>query len=154
MSAKADFDQARPWVVLVAEDDPNDELFLRMGFTEAAVNATVLFVNSGERAIAYLKGLPPFDDSQRYPRPDLLLLDLQMPRVCGLEVLQWLQAQPESRRVPVVVFTGSLSPRDCEQALALGARACFEKATHPARWVPIVHQLQAHCLPKGDTQAG
>src|SRR5205085_5976051 len=80
--------------ILVADDDPNDVFLLRRAFRQVCPSCTVVDVSDGERAIDYLSGRAPFDDSVRFPVPDLLLLDVKMPKVNGFDVLAWLNGRP------------------------------------------------------------
>src|SRR5437870_11943315 len=98
--------------VLAAEDDPNDASLLRRAFTRAGVTAPLHFVRDGRAAIDYLLGVPPADDRAVYPLPTLVLLDLNMPRLSGLEVLSWTRREPGWVSLPVVIFTSSWAVED------------------------------------------
>ena len=76
--------------ILVAEDDPNDLLLLNLALAKASLDIPVLLARDGEEVVSYLEGKPPFDDRHKFPRPDMLLLDLKMPRLDGFAVLEWL----------------------------------------------------------------
>jgi CheY-like chemotaxis protein len=81
--------------ILVAENDPNDVVFLQKAFKKNAIASPVFFCESGEELIAYLKGEGQFSDRSEYPFPRVLITDLKMPRCGGFEVLQWLKKKPE-----------------------------------------------------------
>lgn len=111
-------------VVLIAEDSDNDFLLLRKAFQVARLGQhQLIHVCSGDAAITYLKGVSPFDDRQRWPFPDLLLLDGKMPGASGFDVLRFLaehQLETQSQ-LPAVVLSGSQAPGDLYKALELGA---------------------------------
>jgi CheY-like chemotaxis protein len=92
-------------VVLIAEDIENDLVMLRRAFRQASIMAPIQYVTDGEQAIAYLKGEGKFARRDEFPLPDLLLLDLKMPRKSGFDVLEWLRTQPSLRHLRVVVLT-------------------------------------------------
>src|SRR4051794_22047418 len=93
--------------ILQVEDDKNDVLFLRYAFTAAGITHPVKVANDGREAIAYLSGAGKFADRALYPLPCLVLLDLKMPGMTGLEVLEWIRAQPELQILPVIIFSSS-----------------------------------------------
>ncbi|MGZ8920414.1 MAG: response regulator, partial [Limisphaerales bacterium] len=78
-------------------------------------------------AVAYLQGVETFSDRDRHPVPDLVLLDLKMPRKSGLEVLGWIREQANYKRLPVVVFTSSKHDQDINRAYELGANSYLVK---------------------------
>ncbi|MDB6124097.1 MAG: response regulator receiver protein [Pedosphaera sp.] len=102
--------------VLLADDSEDDRLFTRLAFRNHPRLKIVEEVTNGEEAIAYLSGTGIYRDREKYPFPDLLLLDLKMPRFDGFEVLGWLQQQLFSG-LKVVVVSGSFLPSDIARAL-------------------------------------
>jgi CheY-like chemotaxis protein len=116
----------KPYGVLLADDSEDDRLFIRRAFRKNAGFAFVGEAHDGELAIAWLAGEGEYGDRDKFPFPDVLLLDLKMPRKTGHEVLEWLQSQPfEGLRV--VVLSGSFLPTDIERSRQLGAHAYFKK---------------------------
>jgi CheY-like chemotaxis protein len=139
MSAKAALDNCA-FVILIAEDDPNDVLLLKRAFAKARINASLFFVSNGLEVISYLQGEPPFSNRSLYPLPSLLLLDLNMPAVGGLGVLEWLVAHPV-QKLRVVVFSSCIGPEQSREAVKLGARACMNKPLNPLELLPIMREL-------------
>jgi CheY-like chemotaxis protein len=128
--------------VLVAEDDLGDVLLLQQAFTKAGVTQPVCFARDGQQVMDYLEGLPPFDNPVRHPLPNLLLLDLRLPKVSGFEVLDWLRGHPQFRHMLVVAFSDSDRPEDVQHAYALGANSYIIKPRDPAELVRLVERLQ------------
>src|SRR2546423_5534129 len=115
--------------ILVAEDDENDLVILSYAFKQARLPHKIEHVPDGEAAIAYLLGTPPYADRVKHPLPDLLLLDLKMPKVSGFDVLAWLQTQPALGEIPIVVLSGSELDEDKAQCAQLGADDFQTKAS-------------------------
>lgn len=127
-------------VVLIAEDSENDLLMLRRAFRQASITAPMQYVQDGEQAIAYLKGDGRFSRRDEFPLPDVLLLDLKMPRKNGFDVLEWVRTQPSLRHLRVVVLTTSEELRDVNRAYALGAASFLTK---PVNFVEFKDTIQA-----------
>jgi CheY-like chemotaxis protein len=127
-------------VVLIAEDSENDIAMLQRAFRQASITAPIQYVTDGEQATAYLKGEGKFARRDEFPLPDLLLLDLKMPRKSGFDVLEWLRTQPSLSHLRVVVLTTSEDLRDVNRAYALGAASFLTK---PVNFVEFKDTIQA-----------
>jgi CheY-like chemotaxis protein len=128
---------------ILAVDDSDDDLYLlQRAFRKIGSFAPVLTVPDGEQAIAYFKGEAPFADRQQFPRPDLVVLDLKMPKMDGFEVLEWLRDHPQEH-CRIVVFTSSLDDADRHRALDLGAHAFSVKPSNPAGYLAFAATLAA-----------
>lgn len=106
--------------VLIADDSEDDRFLLRKAVGGAASLRIVAEVPDGAGVVAYLRAEGEFHDRRKFPIPDLLLLDLNIPRMDGFEVLKWLGTQ-RFGDLTVVVLTGSLHPEHLKRALDLGA---------------------------------
>ncbi len=113
--------------VLCVEDSSDDLVLLRLASRKCGTPFDLQCAEDGEKAIAYLSGSGPFSDRDEYPFPDLVLLDLRMPRLDGFEVLQWVRANPETQNLPVIVLAGSAFRADMRRAIELGANAYSTK---------------------------
>ena len=111
---------------LIAEDDPNDVFFLHRAFARAnAQHVSLRFVADTQQTADYVAGRNRYSDRKAYPVPSLLLLDLNLPRSGGLELLQWLNSNRDLVSFPVVVFTGSNKPEDYEIATSFDFVAAY-----------------------------
>src|SRR5512142_149337 len=93
--------------ILVAEDDPTDAYFFERAFRRAGLPVTLHFVRDGQEVLDYLQGSGQFADRTLHPRPQLVLLDLNMPRLDGFQVLTWIRKQPSLHHLQVVIFSSS-----------------------------------------------
>ncbi len=118
-----------PLKILVAEDDADDALLLCRALTRAGVTAPVVVVRDGQEVLDYLEGKPPFHDATTHFTPNLLLLDLKMPRLDGFGVLEWLNAHGLLDELVVVVLSSSSDSDDLKRACSLGARFYVVKPT-------------------------
>jgi|SRR3954467_3670022 len=113
--------------ILLVEDDPNDVFFLQYAFEQAGIKNPTRIVADGQEAIDYLSGAGKFTDRSQFPVPALVLLDLKLPVIMGLDVLRWIKEQPDLRTLLVVVMTSSKDPSDIYEAYHLGARSYLVK---------------------------
>lgn len=127
--------------VLVAEDDPHDLKLLQLAIAQDSAYAEFNFVGDGEQALAYLKGEGEFAKRKAHPFPELLVLDLKMPRLTGLEVLEWVRKHEECGHMPVLFLSGSGLPEDVEEAYKLGANAYFTKPRSVAALVAMIRAI-------------
>ena len=114
-------------IILLAEDREDDVLLIRKAFKKAFLTNPLYVVRDGAEAIDYLEGVGRYANRQEFPLPDLLLLDLKMPKVDGFEVLQWLRQQPGFNLLRVVVLTSSDHVNDVNRAYQLGANSFMVK---------------------------
>ena len=115
--------------ILLVEDDANDVFFVRSAFKKAGILNPVLVATHGREALDYLLGQREFADRWRFPLPCLILLDLKLPHVMGLEVLKSIRAMPEVASTVVVVMTSSDDPGDIAAAYEAGTNAYVVKPT-------------------------
>lgn len=113
--------------VLLAEDNPNDLFLVKRAIRKANLAVSVQVVGNGEEAVSYLMGEGDYADTERYPLPALILTNLKMPRMNGLELLIWVKQQPNLQDIPVVVMSSSEEPDEVRQITDLGANSYFVK---------------------------
>ena len=128
--------------VLYVEDEEDDVFLIRHAFKEAGVCHPLVWVPDGEEALAYLAGAGKYADRASYPSPSLLLLDINMPRLSGLEVLKWLRAQKEFRALPALVLSSSSQDADIRQAYQSGANGYLVKPSALRQLLKIAKAIQ------------
>lgn len=133
-------------VILLVEDREDDIVLIRKAFSKAGLLNPLYVVRNGEEAVAYLLGDKPYANRSEYPLPDLILLDLKMPRMDGFEVLTWIRTQPGIRGLPVVVLTSSQELRDVNQAYSLGANSFLVKPLDFENSVELARLLHRYWL--------
>jgi CheY-like chemotaxis protein len=124
-------------IVLVAEDNAADTLLLKRAFSRAGFRCAIIFVENGHEVIEYLKQRLPSGDNHEEGSPALVMVDLAMPKVGGLEVLEWVRQQPCYKQLPVIVFSGLNRPIEISRAYALGANLFVIKTSNPDQWVSV-----------------
>jgi CheY-like chemotaxis protein len=124
--------------VLLVEDDPGDVLMTREAFEDNKVANRLAVVSDGVSALEYLRKEGQYADA---PTPDLILLDLNLPRMDGREVLQALKGDDELRRIPVVVLTTSEAEEDVLRSYSLHANAYVTKPVDFDRFIDVVRQI-------------
>lgn len=124
--------------ILLIEDDPGDVVITREAFAENKVRNHLSVVSDGETALSFLRRTGPFATA---PRPDLILLDLNLPRKSGHEVLAEIKADPDLGRVPVVVLTTSDAEYDVLRSYDLHANAFITKPVDFEAFLRVVRQI-------------
>ncbi len=128
----------KPIEVLLVEDDPGDVVMTREALAESKVMNELHVVSNGEDALRFLRREAPYEDA---PRPGLVLLDLNLPRVDGREVLAEVKSDPELRRIPIVVLTTSQAEEDIIRSYDLHANAFVSKPVDFDRFLEVVRQV-------------
>ena len=127
--------------ILYAEDNPDDAFILKIALKRAAVGGNLWCVDDGECAIEWLRGDGEFADRQKHPLPDLLVLDLKMPRRSGFEVLEWVKNAQGFENLPVVILSSSDDPRDLKRASELHVDKYFKKTPQNSEIVDFLKQV-------------
>ena len=134
----ADDAQTRVVDVLLVEDDPGDVLMTREAFEHHQLRNQLHVVNDGEQALQFLHRTGEYASA---PRPGLILLDLNLPRRDGLEVLAELKGDPGLRVIPVVILTTSQADEDVLRSYALHANAYVSKPVDFERFMDVIRQI-------------
>lgn len=113
--------------ILLVEDDASQVKLMMRAFDKAGVGSRIFHANSGEQVLSYLSGTGKYADRDKFPMPVLIVLDLRLPDLSGLQLLNVLRAQPATKRVPVVVFSGSADDKMIAAAYDSGANSYIPK---------------------------
>ncbi len=132
-------ERAIPIEILLVEDNLGDVALTREALAAGRVANSLTVVRDGEAALAYLRGLPPH---QGRPRPDMVLLDLNLPRRSGREVLQEMKADPALRKLPVVILTASRDEVDIVQTYDLHANCYIVKPVDLEQFIRVVQAIE------------
>jgi two-component system, response regulator len=135
----------RPTILLV-EDNPNDEAMAKRAMSRKGIDNEVVVTRDGAEALDYLFARGVYSDRDATDLPTVMFLDLNLPKVGGLDVLKLVRADPRTRLVPVVVLTSSSEERDVAAAYALGANSYVVKAVDFGEFSESVGQLGAYWL--------
>jgi CheY-like chemotaxis protein len=132
--------QIRPIVILLADDDPDDCMLAKDALDESRLINDLRTVGDGEQLLAYLRREGEYSDPALSPRPGLILLDLNMPRMDGREALREIKADPALRSIPVVVLTTSKAEEDVYRTYDLGVSSFISK---PVSFDGLVEVMRA-----------
>jgi CheY-like chemotaxis protein len=119
--------QGKPITILIADDDADDRFLTKEALLESRLANDLRFVEDGEELLDYLHRRGKYADPATSPRPGLILLDLNMPRVDGREALREIKANPDLRRIPIVVLTTSKTEEDIYRSYDLGVSSFISK---------------------------
>jgi CheY-like chemotaxis protein len=132
--------------ILQVDDTEEDVMLMEYAFHEAGIGATLRSVPHGRAAIDYISGNGQFADRARFPAPHLILLDLKMPGIAGLEVLRWIRTASDHKNVPVLVLTSSAQTHDVEAAYSAGANAFISKPSGVLELIEVVRAVNVFWL--------
>ena len=113
--------------VLLVKDSEDDVFFMKRAMTLAGGHQQLQVAKDGQEAIDYLAGAGIYADREKYPVPSLVLLDLKLPRVLGMDVLKWIRSRLEFKTLPVVILTASGQRADWERGYRLGVNSYMIK---------------------------
>lgn len=136
-------DAARPIRILLVEDSPGDVNLTREALVQAKVANELCVVGDGVEALQYLRGEAPFAG---HPSPDLVLLDLNLPRKSGREVLEEVKTDPALKHIPVIVLTTSSDEADILQSYRLHANAFVTKPVAFEQFITALQQFEGFWL--------
>ncbi len=128
-------------LILLIEDCPEDASLLLRAFKKWGITNRVEVMRTGEQSIDYLAGNGPYADRDAHPLPSLALLDLNLPKMSGFDVLKWVRARPDLVDLPVIVLSGAQDGEQFNRAHRLGAIACVAKGNDLAEMHELIQHL-------------
>jgi len=126
---------------LSVDDNEDDQFLLKRTREKCACPLDIQMVSDGNKAIEYLGGFENYRDRERFPMPQIILLDLKMPRKNGFEVLEWMNRESPAERPPVAVFTSSQNAADIKRAYDLGASWYLAKPVEYAELTQLIQLI-------------
>ncbi len=130
----------QPLRLLLVEDNPGDVMLFREAIKEYKIANQLAVVHDGEAALAYVRGEAPYEDA---PRPDLVLLDLNLPRLDGQAVLSAMKQDERTRTIPVVVMTSSQAETDILRSYQLQANCYVTKPLDFDQFMMVVRSIES-----------
>lgn len=132
--------------ILYVEDNEDDQFFLKQAFAAAEIENTVHVVGDGQTAIDYLSSQGAFTEPQKYPTPCLVILDLKLPKLHGLDVLRWIRAHKEFKSVVVVILSSSPLRDDVDIAYDIGVNSFVVKPLTADQMTRIARLIKEYWL--------
>jgi len=132
--------------ILLVEDDPNDVLLIQRAFQQNGDSLNLIVLSDGEAALKYLEKARQEDHTEEYPIPQLVMLDLKLPRISGFEVLEWIRNHPRYRHLPVVVFSSSSMQEDVNMAYDLGVNSYLLKPVDYDQMIRVANLICEYWL--------
>ena len=139
-------EQARLATVLLAEDNPAEQNLARRALSKGVMQCDLRTVSDGEEAMAYLLRQGKYEAPETSPRPDLVLLDLNMPRLDGRQVLERMKSDPGIHTIPVIVLTTSTHEQDVMRSYELGCNSFINKPLDVHAFLDALDQLGSYWL--------
>ena len=133
-------------IILLVEDNPDDELLTLLAFKDHNITNKVVVARDGEEALDYLFGRGKYNDRDLSIFPQMILLDLKLPKVDGLEVLQQIRSNPLTRLLPVVILTSSKEEIDIIKSYQFGANSYIRKPVDFEQFSEAIKQLGLYWL--------
>ena len=138
-------------VILLVEDNPDDEELTRLAFAECRIANRLEVARDGQEALDYLFAAGKYSGRDICDQPQVVLLDLKLPKIDGLEVLRRIRANENTRLLPVVILTSSKEERDMVESYSLGANSYIQKPVDFAQFLEAARQLGLYWLVLNET---
>jgi len=133
-----------PPVVLLVEDSEDDRMFFNRAIQKIGPGVRLMYAEDGQQAVDHLSGLGAFSDLVAHPRPTHVILDLKLPKLTGMEVLEWMREKSGLRDVPVIILTSSESIEEIERARLLGVDDYLVKPASFEKLLIVVRKIFSH----------
>ncbi len=133
-------------VILLVEDNPDDAELIKYAFRKAGIQNPLIIVTDGDGAVAYIGRTGAYTDRTGHPLPELILLDLKLPRRSGFEVLSFIREHKPTKHTPVVVLTSSGEDEDIRRSYELGANSYLVKPIGRDALIEMARTLKAYWI--------
>ncbi|MHA7128722.1 response regulator [Algoriphagus namhaensis] len=130
--------------ILIAEDDEDDILLIQKAFEKCLPRENIVCVTDGELLLQYLRREDPYTNTQAYPDPDIILLDLNMPRKDGKAALEEIKRHENFKKIPVIIFTTSTLKNDIDTTYSLGGNSFITKPGNFEELVKVTQEINAY----------
>lgn len=130
--------QLQPIKILLVEDNPGDIELVRAGFEDALIANQLMVISDGQQALNFIQS--------KQPMPDIILLDINLPKVDGFEILQEIRQQPHSCNIPVIMLTSSEAERDISQSYQYKANSFVTKPVDFSKFIDAIKKLEQFWL--------
>jgi len=131
-----------PAIILLVEDDKGDQNLTVRAFARGKISNEIHIVEDGEEALDYLLRRGKYSDPATSPRPHIVLLDLNLPKLDGREVLKQIRQEPDLRTLPVIALTTSQQEEDIVRTYNLGVNSYITKPVSPDQFSKVIHALE------------
>ena len=133
-------------MILLAEDNPNDEALILRAFKKSGVSGQITVVRDGAEAVDFILGQGAYKDRDRRDLPQLIILDMKLPKLSGLEVLRVIRANAHTRLLPVIMLTSSSEEQDLIESYRSGANSYVRKPIVYDQFLEAIRQLSLYWL--------
>jgi two-component system, response regulator len=140
-------------IILLVEDNRDDEELTLMAFEQSGIDTEMVVVRDGAEALDYLLGAQSYLYQNFREMPAVILLDLKLPKISGLEVLERLRAEAKTRFIPVVVLTTSIEDEDLVNSYRLGCNSYIRKPVDFTQFMDVARQLSIYWLHWNETRS-
>jgi CheY-like chemotaxis protein len=132
--------------ILLVEDSADDVFFMQRAWRNAGIAHSLNVVTDGQQALNYISGAGEFSDRSKFPLPAIILLDLKLPLVLGMDVLRWVKNQPALKSIVVIVLTSSTEQAEVDRAYRLGANSYLVKPPQTRDLADLVNDFKRYWL--------
>jgi CheY-like chemotaxis protein len=132
--------------ILLIEDEATDAILIQRAFEKVGIRNPIAHLTNGDRALAYFEGINEYSDRLWFPLPILVILDLKLPGMGGLQLLKWIRTKRDLRLIPVVVLTGSANSTDVQAAYEAGANSYLIKPADRNEIVRVIEAVEQYWM--------
>ena len=142
--------------ILVVEDSAEDALLIKAAIGRIGIGVSLHIVEDGVEAVRYLRGDGKYRDRREFPSPTIVVSDVKMPHMDGIQFLRWVRSHPDCAGIPIIIFTSSDAPSEAEQAYRLGANAYLVKPSTLKEFTELLRatcEFWSRCVPVSASRA-